>query len=224
MKHNLKDGNSHEFMGYPYVVLNSGKCPICFGNFKKEKREFEKQVYDLVENEYTILDEYINAKTKIHIRHNCEKCNNNILYIAPNSFLRGTRCGVCKESKGEKVIRVVLQNTSQFYKNQYSFNNLLDEKVKRPMHFDFAIFNDKEKTKLKCLIEYDGEHHFKAVRFGGISLEIAENNLKTQKQRDNLKNKYCKDNNIPLIRIPYWEFDNIEQILSKEISDLDSMF
>ena len=28
-----------------------------------------------------------------------------------------------------------------------------------------------------------------------------------------LKDKYCKENNIPLTRIPYWDFDNIEEII-----------
>lgn len=32
-----------------------------------------------------------------------------------------------------------------------------------------------------------------------------------------VKNKFCKDNNIKLIRIPYWEYDNIEKILIKEL-------
>ena len=37
--------------------------------------------------------------------------------------------------------------------------------------------------------------------------------LKETQIRDRIKNKYCKDNNIKLIRIPYFEFDNIDEIL-----------
>ena len=37
------------------------------------------------------------------------------------------------------------------------------------------------------------------------------------KIRDTIKTRYCKDNNIRLIRIPYWEFDNIENILELEL-------
>ena len=40
--------------------------------------------------------------------------------------------------------------------------------------------------------------------------------MSTQRN-DNIKNQYCKDNNIKLVRIPYWEFDNIENILEKEL-------
>ena len=37
------------------------------------------------------------------------------------------------------------------------------------------------------------------------------------KRRDEIKNKYCQENNIKLLRIPYWEFDNIENILEREL-------
>lgn len=65
----------------------------------------------------------------------------------------------------------------------------------RPLPFDFAVFKDE---KLWLLIEYDGEQHFKP-KFG------TENLIKTQKN-DRLKNDFCRDNNINLIRIPYKRF------------------
>ena len=34
-----------------------------------------------------------------------------------------------------------------------------------------------------------------------------------------MKNKYAMDNDIQLIRIPYWEFDNIEEILKRELNN-----
>ena len=42
--------------------------------------------------------------------------------------------------------------------------------------------------------------------------------LMNRKHIDTIKTKYCEDNNIKLIRIPYWEFDNIENILIKELN------
>ena len=57
--------------------------------------------------------------------------------------------------------------------------------------FDFWVDN-------KYLIEFDGEQHFynTASNFFKDSLE------KTQ-ARDQFKNTYCKEHNIPLKRIPY---------------------
>ena len=37
------------------------------------------------------------------------------------------------------------------------------------------------------------------------------------KMHDNIKNKYCHDNNIKLIRIPYWKMKEIEKILGNEL-------
>jgi hypothetical protein len=48
--------------------------------------------------------------------------------------------------------------------------------------------------------------------FGG------EKALKQNKIRDEIKNTYCKDNNIHLVRIPYWDFNNIENILKEKLS------
>ena len=38
---------------------------------------------------------------------------------------------------------------------------------------------------------------------------------------DNIKTQYCKDNKINLIRIPYWEYDNIENILITQIKNFN---
>jgi uridylate kinase len=57
--------------------------------------------------------------------------------------------------------------------------------------------------------------HYKPWVFNDEKKAI--NKLKKQKIKDSIKTKYCKDNNIKLIRIPYTEFKNIENILKKEI-------
>jgi len=43
--------------------------------------------------------------------------------------------------------------------------------------------------------------------------------LKDQKFRDKIKSNYAKEKNIKLLRIPYWEFDNIEKMLKKELEE-----
>ena len=69
--------------------------------------------------------------------------------------------------------------------------------------------------KEKIWIEYDGEQHFKPIEhFGGLDAFI------DLKIKDTMKNKYAEKHNWKLIRIPYWEFDNIEKILTKELIKL----
>ena len=63
----------------------------------------------------------------------------------------------------------------------------------------------------KC-IEFDGQHHYFPVNFNGISDEEALENYKTVIKHDKIKDDYCKENNIDLLIIPYYEFKNIETL------------
>ena len=63
-------------------------------------------------------------------------------------------------------------------------------------------------------IEYDGEQHFRPSAFSGDEKE-AQAKFEEDQKRDAIKNKFCKDNEINLVRIPYWEFKNIDSILNK---------
>jgi hypothetical protein len=42
-------------------------------------------------------------------------------------------------------------------------------------------------------------------------------NLKRQQEHDKRKKEYAQQNNINLLEIWYWDFDNIEQILNNEL-------
>ena len=65
------------------------------------------------------------------------------------------------------------------------------------------------------IIEYDGEQHFKPISaFGG------EDGFWTTITHDAIKNQYCEDNNINILRIPYWEFDDIEKLIKDKLNSL----
>ena len=70
---------------------------------------------------------------------------------------------------------------------------------------DFAIF-DKNDNIIR-LIEFDGEQHYEQniKKSGWNTYEKYQYTL----NNDKAKNELAKLNNIPLIRIPYWERDNI---------------
>lgn len=42
--------------------------------------------------------------------------------------------------------------------------------------------------------------------------------LEKRRERDIVKNRFCFFNNIKLIRIPYWEFDKISEIIKNNLS------
>jgi len=103
----------HSKCGYEYNVapsdfLEGDRCPKCSGLMKKTIKQFKQEVYGIVKDEYTVLGEYINNKTKILFRHNA--CGHEYL-VAPNRFLCGDRCINCSQrnvSAKEIEILVVL--------------------------------------------------------------------------------------------------------------------
>lgn len=123
-----------------------------------------------------------------------------------------TGCPKCLSSKGEKKIEKYLFENKITYIKQYRFKDCRD---KNPLPFDFYIFLNE----FKLLIEFNGEQHYKTVTFGKInSGETLEENLKIYQKHDEIKRNYCLEKNINFIIIPYWDFDNIETILEKELS------
>ena len=77
--------------------------------------------------------------------------------------------------------------------------------------FEILLFYTQEKNVENLLIEYDGEYHYKAIR--GSTPEIKQKNLEIQQRRDKIKDEWAKANNIPLLRISYWDFDRIEELI-----------
>ena len=121
-----------------------------------------------------------------------------------HNFNKGkARCPECgKRYKGEEEIEKILIKYEITYEREYRIDDCRDSKS---LPFDFYI------PSLNMCIEYDGEQHFKL----NSHFNKTEEDLKGTQKRDNIKTQYCKDNNINLLRIPYWEFKNIENILNK---------
>jgi len=121
-----------------------------------------------------------------------------------NSHLNGTGCPICKESKGEKIVRNFLDKFKMKYIKEKTFSDCKSINV---LAFDFYI------KKHKICIEYDGIQHFKAIEFFG-----GEKILEETKKRDEIKNIYCIENDMKLIRIKYDE--NIEEKLIVELNEI----
>lgn len=201
----------HNKCGYEYYIEPNNfldknyRCPNCNPKKKKTHRDFIKEVYDLVGDEYTVLDRYKNTMDKLRIKHNI--CGYT-WHISPNNFLQGTRCPYCYRSKGEEEIAKILDINDIKYKEEYTFE---DCTYIESLRFDFYLFD------YNICIEYDGIQHFKPCGFGEKDEDEIMRKFNLVQKRDKIKNQYCKDNNIKLIRIPYYEFDNIENIINERI-------
>ena len=62
-------------------------------------------------------------------------------------------------------------------------------------------------------IEYDGIQHFEPKDFFG-----GEESFSKLKEHDSIKSNYCMENNIRLLRIPYFQYEEIENILENELA------
>lgn len=125
------------------------------------------------------------------------------------SHLQGQGCPICKESKGEKEIRVILNENNINFECQKKFD---DCRNINPLPFDFYLPDHN------VCIEYNGRQHYQTVSnnfFGG-----EERLLETQK-RDKIKYDYCINSNIKLIVIKYDE--NISKKIKKLLSTIHIM-
>jgi hypothetical protein len=123
-------------------------------------------------------------------------------------------CPLCSESHGEKFIRKFLDLKFVKYIKQYRFDNCRD---KRPLPFDFAIFDNNNNLLMVC--EYQGKQHYESLSdyFKGDKNK-ADKAFESQQKRDKIKKDYCIKNGIYLLEIPYWDQNNIPEILTKELN------
>ena len=107
-----------------------------------------------------------------------------------------TSCG-CLRSKGENKIIQILKNLSIDFVSQIKFDEC---KNKKHLPFDFYL------PEYNCCIEYDGKQHFEPVNYFG-----GEQQFKCRQKNDKIKTEYCKENGIGLIRIPYTDYDKLNE-------------
>jgi very-short-patch-repair endonuclease/Zn ribbon nucleic-acid-binding protein len=187
--------------------LKGQGCPKCkFEKLSLSKRHTKDYFIELCEEKFKnknydySLVVYKNDKTKVEII--CPV--HGLFKQTPNYFLLyGKGCPKCIVSNGEnKIINFLIENNIQF-KHQKIFD---DCKYIKKLRFDFFI---KEKN---TVIEFDGQQHFSPIEIFGGDEQYRKNIIK-----DNIKNKYCEEKNIKLIRIPFTEIENIKEILKLKL-------
>lgn len=191
----------------PSKFKEGTKCPKCSKVLPLSSdrlKEFIKE--EGLSDEYQVLNEFDNGKVEAILRHNT--CGSSYSTKAIY-FRRGSRCPVCNESKGERAIRMFLQRNYVEFKAQESLEGCVDKQL---LPFDFVIKNYRKQI---LAIEFDGEEHYKPIEFFGGLKKYTD-----RKRKDAIKTQYCADNGIPLIRIPYWDFDNIDAILTEKLLPL----
>lgn len=193
----------------PNNLLEGEGCPECGrissnANSTKSNELFVMQL-KIVNPDIILLQDYIQAKIPIWVK--CKKCGYK-WKTTPDNLLHGGCCQECSSTTNEKKLGDILISLGYNIERQKKYKDCKD---KLPLPFDIYL------SEYNILIEYDGEQHYKPVNFGGISDEEAiENFIKTQ-YHDSIKNKYCYTNQIPLIRVPYWEKNNLKNFIINQL-------
>jgi hypothetical protein len=193
---NLECVNGHLYKQDRRNLLAGKKCKQCYLENKIfTKERIIEEISNIHGNYYKyFFKDFKNLHSKIEIE--CKK--GHFFTQKISNHLQGKGCPICRESIGERKIAIFLEKNKISYIRQKKFD---DCKYITKLPFDFFI------KEMNLLIEFDGIQHFKPVKlFGG------EKEFEKTKIKDEIKSRYCLDNNINLIRISYLE--DIEEKLS----------
>lgn len=168
-------------------LLTAGHTQSC-GCLHKEKQherreDLTKQKFGKLTPLYPILSKKGDKQTFWHCICDCgNECDIQTGHLKSGAT---QSCGCTKSFQEENIIKLLKKNNIPF-EYQYSFEDVKQYK------FDFYINNE-------YIIEYDGKQHFLYYEGSWNNKE----NVQATHDRDLIKNKYCFQHNIPLIRIPF---------------------
>lgn len=193
-----------------YEKIRPTGCPKC----KKEKHNKEK--YDnfikLARDKHGETYDYSKVIYKGHsvkVEIICKKHGS--FWQSPGNHAIAklyAGCPKCRRSIGEETIARILENKGIAFEEQKKFDDFyqVTDKASRSTRYDFYLPN------LNILIEYDGKQHYVPIKhFEGKC------GFERRKLLDHAKDKYAKIKNIQLIRIPYYDYDNISVILDRAL-------
>lgn len=196
-----------------YFYQNVGKhlggqgCSDCANNKTTIKSFIERseEIHGKNRYGYSKIKEIKNSYTTVNLF--CYKYNKYFNQKVVKHLNAKHGCPICRESKGERTVSVFLDKNNINYETQKMFKDCRNPKTKAMLKFDFYIKSHN------MLIEYDGEFH--EIKHPKAKRPLDK--LGETKYRDKLKNKYADLKDITLLRIPYQEFKNIEEILKQEL-------
>lgn len=218
-RHNCEYCGNYEYESTPNYFIQGKRCKVCSGSIINDS-SFKHDFYKKFGNEkFEIEGEYIDYDTPVTIRH-IGGCNKTFT-LTPN-HIRQPRtdrilCPNCEDERwyGESVIKDYLLKNNIDFRRQVTFDDLI---YKKNLYFDFAIFYGENKDTDYFLLEYDGEQHNK--EFDNYFKGKFSDTLEIRQKRDEIKNSYCEENHIPLLRVTKKNLKHIGLTIDKFIEKL----
>lgn len=195
------------FFQNPCVHLRGGGCKSCSCISRAKNR---------MNNEDDILNTIINifGNKLDYSKFKYEGIDSKSIFICPKhgEFKRvtydltiGKGCPICRESSGEREVSRILEKFNIKFERQKRFEGCRN---KNTLPFDFYL------NETNACIEFDGEQHIFGWAFG----TNIDNSVEEIQRRDNIKNEFCEENGIKLLRILYYEFNKIEEKILEFLS------
>jgi len=204
-----------EYQRSIYQQSKNNKCPYCqsknrkpfidFNDLKTKRPDLAKEWSDKngLESKTSNFASFISKKHKIWWK--CKKCKYEWLTCLKNrTGVKGTGCPKCNRSKGEYKVQKILDKYNILYTLEKTYPNC---KHINKLRFDFYL------PKYNICIEYQGKQHYT----NNTGWSWTKYDVELRQKRDQIKRDYCTKNNIQLIEIPYWDFNNIEQIIKEQV-------
>jgi hypothetical protein len=193
-----------EFRQRPQKHLRGAGCKKCGIVLRANKHRLKKELF--VQRSRSVHGErydydkvdYRTAHTKVAIV--CRK--HGPFEQEPNSHVGGVGCPKCSESKGEGLVRRYLEAKKIAYRQEHL--------IRKIGYFDFAV-----KRRDRVFIEFHGGQHYHSCTFGSKRPHAGIKTLISTIRRDRKKERWCQDNRVPLLVIPYWDYRRIWDILDE---------
>ncbi len=185
-------------------IFHGYGCPKCGNRIPSKSNE----ILDFLLKDRNIkrIGDYKSDSTKIEF-----ECllDHHRWFATPRNILVGRGCPLCAFGKSERKCLDLIKQLCKYDALVYHKCIYLNNKRYLP---DFYL----EISGNTIIIEYNGVQHYQPVRFNGITQEKAELNFEKQKVRDETIRKYCRENSIYLLEIPwFWEKDKVTFELNK---------
>ena len=204
-----------DFEQTPHDHLEGKGCPKCGGREKSNTEKFVAKARAMRGERYN-YDKVVYINTDVKVIITCLEHGD--FEQTPHDHLGGKGCPKCNSSRGEEAIRKWLVAHHYEFQTQFKSQSC---KNKNPLPFDFSVGGVDTQTLM--LVEFHGTQHYEPHSFRHSSKDTPEQmeaNLAKVQHNDAIKAKWCADNNVPLLVIPYWDKHRIPELLEEFLGNV----